>query len=305
MGKLLPSLVLASALVLTACSSPDDENGSSQQDQHAKSTESQSQSVIGTWKQEDSASEDGWMEASITDDVITVEWTFDNGKNRSIYWIGSFDAETAAAGETITSKRDIVATDTALMAASADEKDFKVDGDTLSFDVAIQDVTLTAILKKISDDPTTVNSLKGTDSNRSFKDNVLEVPAATIKITDHRIIPTGEPGNEDGEKPLIVFYYDVTNKSDAELSALDFVQYFTAIQDNNSDTVNELEVGSFYDPELTDSLLEKIKKDGTASGAVAYELDDESTPVELVAKDNFGQNEIGRQTFELDSSVKK
>ena len=305
MRKLLPSLVLTSVLVLTACSSPDDDKDAAQQGQQAEPAESQSQSVIGTWKQEDSASEDGWMEASITDDVITVEWTFDNGKNRSIYWIGSFDAEAAAAGETITSKRDIVATDTALMAASADEKDFKVDGDTLSFDVAIQDVTLTAILKKISDDPTTVNSLKGTDSNRSFKDNVLEVPAATIKITDHRIIPTGEPGNEDGEKPLIVFYYDVTNKSDAELSALDFVQYFTAIQDNNSDTVNELEVGSFYDPELTDSLLEKIKKDGTASGAVAYELDDESTPVELVAKDNFGQNEIGRQTFELDSSAKK
>ena len=261
--------------------------------------------MTGTWKQEDSASEDGWMEASITDDVITVEWTFENGKNRSIYWIGSFDAEAAAAGETITSKRDIVATDTALMATSADEKDFKVDGKTLSFDVAIQDVTLTAVLKKIRDDPTTVNSLKSTDSNRSFEDNVLEVPAATIKITDHRIIPTGGPGNEDGEKPLIVFYYDVTNKTDAELSALDFVQYFTAIQDNNSDTVNELEVGSFYDPELTDSLLEKIKQGGTASGAVAYELDDESTPVELVAKDNFGQTEIGRQTFELDSSVKQ
>lgn len=304
MRKLLPSLVFTSALVLTACSSPDD-NESSQQGQHSKSSEQESQSVTGTWKQEDSASEDGWMEASITDDVITVEWTFENGKNRSIYWIGSFDAEAAAAGETITSKRDIVATDTALMATSADEKDFKVDGNTLSFDVAIQDVTLTAVLKKISDDPTTVNSLKSTDSNRSFEDNVLEVPAATIKITDHRIIPTGGPGNEDGEKPLIVFYYDVTNKTDAELSALDFVQYFTAIQDNNSDTVNELEVGSFYDPELTDSLLEKIKQGGTASGAVAYELDDESTPVELVAKDNFGQNEIGRQKFELNSSGKK
>lgn len=305
MRKLLPSLVLTSALAFTACSSPDDDKDAAQQGQQAESAESQSQSVIGTWKQEDSASEDGGMEASITDGVITVEWTFDNGKNRSIYWIGSFDAEAAAAGDTITSKRDIVATDTALMAASADEKDFKVDGDTLSFDVAIQDVTLKANLKKISDDPTTVNSLKSTDSNRSFKDSVLEVPAATIKITNHRIIPTGEPGNEDGEKPLIVFYYDVTNKTDAELSALDFVNYFTAVQDNNPDTVNELEVGSFYDPELTDSLLEKIKQGGTASGAVAFELDDESTPVELVATDNFGQNEIGRQKFELDSSDKK
>lgn len=77
------------------------------------------------------------------------------------------------------------------------------------------------------------------------------------------------------------------------------------MQDNNSDTVNELEVGSFYDPEPTDSMLEKIKQGGTASGAVAYELDDESTPVELVATDNFGQSEIGRQRFELDSSDKK
>ncbi|MEJ4093699.1 hypothetical protein [Corynebacterium accolens] len=48
-----------------------------------------------------------------------------------------------------------------------------------------------------------------------------------------------------------------------------------------------------------------MKQGGTASGAVAYELDDEATPVELVATDNFGQSEIGRQKFELDSSDKK
>lgn len=146
MRKLLPSLVLTSVLVLTACSSPDDDKDAVQQGQQAEPAESQSQSVIGTWKQEDSASEDGWMEPALL--IASSLW---NGR---------------------------------------------------------------LIMARIA---------------RS----------------------TG------------------------------------------------------YDPDLTDSLLEKIKQGGTASGAVAYELDDEATPVELVATDNFGQSEIGRQKFELDSSDKK
>lgn len=302
MRKLLSSIVLTSALIVTACSDSSDNSESPKSEQQTESAGKNSQSVVGTWNQEDSASEDGWMEASITDDVITVEWTFENGENRSIYWIGSFDAAAAAGGKTVTSKRDIVPTDAMLMASSDDEKDFTVDGATLTFDVAIQDVTHTAKLKKISDEPTTVNSLKSTDSERSFKDNVLEVPAATIKITDHRVIPVGDPGNEDGAKTLIAFYYDITNKTDEKLTTIDFFMYFTAVQDNSADTVNELEVAPLYDPELSDSQLEQIKKGGTISGVAAYELDDDSTPVELVAKYNFGQNEIGRQTFTLDGS---
>ena len=300
MRKLLSSLILVSALTLTSCSdSGSDSSKTSDSNNSASDAQVDAKSVIGTWKQADSASEDGWMEASITDDVITIEWVMDNGENRMIYWIGTFDAQAAASGETVTSNRDAVATDSEWMAAGSDKKDFSIDDDTLTFKVAFEDEEFTTHMKKMKDEPTTVNELKSTDFSQTFKDGVLDVPAAKFEITDHRVIKPGEPGNEIGEKPLLVFNYDVTNKTDETLTTTDFVVYFTAFQDNDPNKVNELEVGAYFDPEDSDTQLEEIKKGGTVAGTTAYELDDLTTPVDLVATKSFSQDEIGRQTFEL------
>ena len=301
MRKLLSSLVLASALTLTSCSGSGSDNPKASDSNNSSSgAQADAKSAIGTWKQEDSASEDGWMEASITDDVITIEWVMDNGENRMIYWIGTFDAQAAASGETVSSNRDTVATASEWMAASSDKKDFSIDDDSLTFKVAIEDKEFTTHMKKVKDDPTTVKELKSTDFSQSFKDGVLDVPAAKFEITDHRVVQPGEPGNEIGEKPLLVFDYDVTNKTDETLTTTDFVVYFTAIQDNDPNKVNELDLGSYFDPETSDTQLEQIKKGGTVAGTIAYELDDLTTPVDLVASKSFSQDEIGRQTFELD-----
>ena len=301
MRKLLSSLVLVSAIMLTSCSDSGSDNPkASDSNDSASGAQADAKSAIGTWKQEDSASEDGWMEASITDDVITIEWVMDNGENRMIYWIGTFDAQAAASGETVSSNRDTVATASEWMAASSDKKDFSIDDDSLTFKVAIEDKEFTTHMKKVKDDPTTVKELKSTDFSQSFKDGVLDVPAAKFEITDHRVVQPGEPGNEIGEKPLLVFNYDVTNKTDETLTTTDFVVYFTAIQDNDPNKVNELDLGSYFDPETSDTQLEQIKKGGTVAGTIAYELDDLTTPVDLVASKSFSQDEIDRQTFELD-----
>ena len=80
MRKLLSSLVLVSAITLTSCSdSGSDSPKASDSNNSASGAQADAKSAIGTWKQEDSASEEGWMEASITDDVITIEWVMDNG----------------------------------------------------------------------------------------------------------------------------------------------------------------------------------------------------------------------------------
>ena len=300
MRKLLSSLIVVSALTLTSCS--DSSSDKPKEDGSINSTsdaQADAKSVNGTWKQEDSASEDGWMEASITDDVITIEWVMGNGENRMIYWIGTFDAQAAASGETVSSNRDTVATASEWMAASSNKKDFSIDDDSLTFKVAIEDKEFTTHMKKVKDDPTTVKELKSTDFSQSFKDGVLDVPAAKFEITDHRVVKPGEPGNELGEKPLLVFHYDVTNKTDETLTTTDFVVYFTAIQDNDPNKVNELDLGSYLDPETSDTQLEQIKKGGTVAGTISYELDDLTTPVDLVASKSFSQDEIGRQTFEL------
>lgn len=133
----------------------------------------------------------------------------------------------------------------------------------------------------------------------SFRDNVLTTSEIIIKITDVKTIPVGEKGNEYGEKPVIAFWYEVTNVSGDDITPSDWLFNFTAYQDNDPNIENELNVGSLPDDAFLDTQMEKIKKGGTVANAVAYELDDVTTPVKLVASNDLGMTEIGSMTFEL------
>lgn len=136
-------------------------------------------------------------------------------------------------------------------------------------------------------------------SDSSFKDGILATPEMKIEITDHRIIPVGAKGNEYGSKPVIAFWYKTTNLTDKKVSPMDFLFAFTAYQDNNPNAENKLEVGSLPDDRFLDSQTENIKSGGTVDNAIAYELDDETTPVDLVASNDLGMTEIGKATYNL------
>lgn len=77
-----------------------------------------------------------------------------------------------------------------------------------------------------------------------------------------------------------------------------WISTFDAVQDNDPNFVNELEVGSSPDSELSRNGLLKIKPGGTVSYAFAYELDDETTPVELIAK--LHGDKVGSQTYAVE-----
>jgi hypothetical protein len=133
-----------------------------------------------------------------------------------------------------------------------------------------------------------------------FKDNEVKLNDLKIKIKDYKVIQVGEIGNEYGEKPVIAFWYDVTNLSDKEINpSLAWSVVFTAIQDNDPNRVNELEVGALPDNRFLDTQLENIKKGGTVENAIAYELDDIETPVKLIATQGIGGKKLGEQTFEI------
>lgn len=137
-------------------------------------------------------------------------------------------------------------------------------------------------------------------SEAYFKNNIAETEDVKIEITKTKIIPVGEIGNEYGDKPVIAFWYKTTNKTDEEVDpTMAWMFTFIAIQDNNAESLNELEVGMLPDERFLDSQLEDIKKGGTVENAVAYELDDEVTPVTLVAKEDLLGNEIGRQDYNV------
>jgi Domain of unknown function (DUF5067) len=132
----------------------------------------------------------------------------------------------------------------------------------------------------------------------TFENGVLTTPDLKIQITRYKVIEAGQKGNEYGEKPVIAFWYRTTNLSGGDVDPTDFLFNFNAIQDNNPNAVNELDVGSLPDDRFRDSQLETIKKGGTVENAIAYELDDLVTPVELVATEGL-DDVIGKATYTL------
>ena len=133
----------------------------------------------------------------------------------------------------------------------------------------------------------------------SFVDGVLTTPEMKIVIADYKVIQPGNRGNEYGEKPVIAFWYKITNLSGGDVSPMNWLYVFTAYQDNTPNAENGIGVGSFPDDAFLDSQTETIKEGGTVENAMAYERDDPTTPVELVASDDLGMTEIGRETYSV------
>ena len=74
---------------------------------------------------------------------------------------------------------------------------------------------------------------------------------------------------------------------------------FTAVQDNDKNMVNELQVAGHPDDSLIDTQDAKIKKGGTVKNAIAYELSDETTPVTLKATQGMDGKDLGQKNFEV------
>ena len=133
-----------------------------------------------------------------------------------------------------------------------------------------------------------------------FKDGEAKLEDLKIKITETKVIQPGEKGNEYGEKPVFAIWYDTTNLSDKEIHPImAWSVVFEAVQDNNPNAVNTLEVAGLPDDQFLDTQMEIIKKDGTVPNAVAYELDDLETPVILTATQGVGGDELGTQEFDI------
>jgi len=151
MKKLIAPLALAALLVLTGCSAEDTSPTSptSPKDSEAAAEEPQAPDLVGEWQQSNAASEDAYQQATITADVITIEWVSDGGDTRAIYRVGTFEAPTDVSGAyTWTSVRDAAATDSALLPSTADSKDFTFEGDTISYEVSAVGTTTVVDLKK-------------------------------------------------------------------------------------------------------------------------------------------------------------
>ena len=134
----------------------------------------------------------------------------------------------------------------------------------------------------------------------SFSDNVVVTKDYTIEILEYKVIPAGDKGNEYGKSPVIAFWYNTTNTSGKDIDPMSaWIYIMTAVQDNDPNLVNKLNVASLPDSRFLDSQMAKIKAGGTVENAMAYELTDTETPVELTATDGMLGSELGTQTFEI------
>lgn len=133
-----------------------------------------------------------------------------------------------------------------------------------------------------------------------FDGETAQIEMLRIDIKETKVIPVGEEGNEYGDKPVFAIWYDATNLSDEEIDpGMAWIAIFEAIQDNDDNMVNKLAVGMLPDQKHLDTQLNNIKKDGTVENSIAYELDDDFTPVTLVATQGILGDEIGRHDYEI------
>lgn len=154
--------------------------------------------------------------------------------------------------------------------------------------------------KKDSSSNKTVTVAKPKMEKYYFKNDELKIHDLKIKITKSKVIPVGEEGNEYGKKPVLAIWYEATNLTNKEIDPnTAWMATFEAYQDNNKNRENKLNVGSLPDQKFLDTQQENIKKNGTVENAVAYELDDNKTPVTLKATQGVGGKELGTKTFEI------
>lgn len=134
--------------------------------------------------------------------------------------------------------------------------------------------------------------------NAMFDGMVYEDDEARIEIIGCEILEVGSEYNKYGDVPLVCFKFNVTNLSDGDVSASGkWIDTFRAYQDNDPNFLNELNVGSQENIAYHDTAFASIKKGGTVESVMTYELDDEETPVTLVA--SYRWEEIGSKDFDI------
>lgn len=150
MKKLLSlTLIGALALSLTACgSSGSKDNPPSKETTTTKKEEKKEPlDLTGTWQCDPI---DGtYLKATISNDVIEIDWVFVEEDKSAIYWVGSYDAPTADTNEySWVSNNDHEQTETSILASTDDTKEFTYNNGIISFAASMQGVSKTFELKK-------------------------------------------------------------------------------------------------------------------------------------------------------------
>lgn len=141
--------VVAALLASAGCASSGSTGSTSDEDTSTVAEEVPE--LEGEWVQTNSDSEENYLTATIEGDTITVNWQFAESEDveegdwsitTALYWAGTYTApEEAGSSYSWTSEGDRDQMDSAILAASADEKEFTYEDGVLSFELTYQGET--------------------------------------------------------------------------------------------------------------------------------------------------------------------
>lgn len=157
--KSLPAAVVSVMLIasLGACGAQSNGQASSNAPQSSPQTSSAPEEskeaekpsdLNGKWTQTNANSDSMRMDAEIADGTITVNWM--QPDSTSLYWVGTYEAPTAAGDWSWTSKGDTEKMASALLASQDDAKEFHYTAasDELSFEASAMGTTVTVRMKR-------------------------------------------------------------------------------------------------------------------------------------------------------------
>ena len=105
-------------------------------------------SLIGTWVQTNSSSEDSYQKAVISDGSMEIYWVSEGGATEALYWAGTYQEPTTNDKEYVwSSVNDKEKTDAALLASGDDTKEFTYNDGVISYSVSAMGVTTTVELE--------------------------------------------------------------------------------------------------------------------------------------------------------------
>lgn len=179
------------------------------------------------------------------------------------------------------------------LAACSSQKEKKTSESTKASSTVVTKTKESTTTQKTEQAPQNQSDFVATAAEANFDGKMLRGNSYSVRITEHKVIQPGEAGNEDGDKPLIAFYFDTLVNSNYDNSApltpsIAWTLNFHAVQDNDPNKVNELQFGVLNDATAETNSYAEIKPGGTVSSAVAYQLTDTTTPVKLIAGDLTG-----------------
>ncbi|MCQ9346665.1 hypothetical protein [Corynebacterium phoceense] len=111
-----------------------------------------------------------------------------------------------------------------------DTVEFFVDGEGFSFADVNPDEDSSHTFTKISSKTFKFGDPSEAVAASTFTNNVVDTPELTIHIHDHRVVPAGEPGKDQGSAPIILFEFTATNKTNEPHMLLLLSGYFRALQ---------------------------------------------------------------------------